>query len=131
MGTSIASRSVLTAADAIDALRDARERTVALVESVADEDLERVYSPLMSPLAWDLGHIAAYEDLWLVHRFGGRTLLREGVVDELFLTVAPKLAGGGSSPTIASGPPLPDVCELGLEWALERRGSLYLRYSLG
>jgi iron(II)-dependent oxidoreductase len=30
----------------------------------------------MSPLVWDLGHIAAYEDLWLVHRFAGEPLLR-------------------------------------------------------
>ena len=29
----------------------------------------------MSPLVWDLGHIAAYEDLWLVHRHGGEPLL--------------------------------------------------------
>jgi len=30
----------------------------------------------MSPLVWDLGHIAAYEDLWLAHRLGGMELLR-------------------------------------------------------
>src|SRR5262249_50151842 len=36
-----------------------------------------VPSPLMSPLVWDLAHIAAYEDLWLVHRYGERPLLRE------------------------------------------------------
>ena len=63
---------------------------------------------------------------------GGPTLfaelLREGTVDELFLTVAPKLAGGGTSPTIATGPALPAAGGLGLQWVLERRGSLYLRY---
>ena len=26
----------------------------------------------MSPLVWDLGHIAAFEDLWIAHRFGGQ-----------------------------------------------------------
>ncbi len=77
MGNSIASLPALTAADAIEALQDSREHTLALVESVSDEDLMRVHSPLMSPLVWDLGHIAAYEDLWLVHRFGGWPLLRE------------------------------------------------------
>ncbi len=41
-----------------------------------DEQLERVHSPIMSPLVWDLGHIAAYEDLWLAHRLGGLELLR-------------------------------------------------------
>src|SRR5438445_2618982 len=30
----------------------------------------------MSPLVWDLGHIAAYEDLWVTHRHGGLPLLR-------------------------------------------------------
>ncbi|HWC25361.1 MAG TPA: SUMF1/EgtB/PvdO family nonheme iron enzyme, partial [Solirubrobacteraceae bacterium] len=37
--------------------------------------------PLMSPLCWDLGHIAAYEDLWLVHRHGGEELLRGDLAD--------------------------------------------------
>ncbi len=63
---------------------------------------------------------------------GGPTLfgalLHEGVVDELFLTVAPKLAGGGSGPTIASGPELYPARELRLEWLLEHSESLYLRY---
>jgi iron(II)-dependent oxidoreductase len=31
-----------------------------------------VYSPILSPLAWDLGHIANFEELWLVQRVGGR-----------------------------------------------------------
>ena len=30
-----------------------------------DHDVERVTNPIMSPLVWDLAHIAAYEDLWL------------------------------------------------------------------
>ncbi len=59
-----------------DALGDARARTLALVAPFDDAELERVQHPLMSPLCWDLGHIAAYEDLWLVHRHGGEPLLR-------------------------------------------------------
>jgi iron(II)-dependent oxidoreductase len=58
------------------AMDDARRGTLALVAPLGDEDLERVHSPIMSPLAWDLGHIAAYEDLWLGHRYGGLELLR-------------------------------------------------------
>ncbi|HEU0025129.1 MAG TPA: ergothioneine biosynthesis protein EgtB [Thermoleophilaceae bacterium] len=57
-------------------LAEARERTLRLVEPVSDADLDRVHHPLMSPLAWDLGHIAAYEDLWACHRTGGLDLLR-------------------------------------------------------
>ncbi|HMD51654.1 MAG TPA: SUMF1/EgtB/PvdO family nonheme iron enzyme [Solirubrobacteraceae bacterium] len=57
-------------------LDGARRGTLALVGHLSEEDLERVHSPIMSPLVWDLGHIAAYEDLWLCHRHGGRALLR-------------------------------------------------------
>jgi iron(II)-dependent oxidoreductase len=69
------------AADVAEAFREARDRTLGLVSSVTDDDLERVHSTLMSPLVWDLGHIAAFEDLWLVHRFGGRPLLREDLAE--------------------------------------------------
>jgi gamma-glutamyl hercynylcysteine S-oxide synthase len=58
------------------AMDETREDTLALVAELDDSQLERVHSPLMSPLSWDLGHIAAYEDLWLAHRYGGLELLR-------------------------------------------------------
>jgi iron(II)-dependent oxidoreductase len=58
------------------AMDAARERTVQLVAGLSDDQLERVHSPIMSPLVWDLGHIAAYEDLWLAHRLGEMELLR-------------------------------------------------------
>jgi riboflavin-specific deaminase-like protein len=59
------------------------------------------------------------------------SLLHERLVDELFLTVAPRLSGGGSSPAITSGPELPDLLPLELLWTLERLNSLYLRYAVG
>jgi gamma-glutamyl hercynylcysteine S-oxide synthase len=61
-------------------LEEARERTLRLVEGVSGADLDRVHDPLMSPLAWDLGHIAAFEDLW-VCREAGLELLREDLAD--------------------------------------------------
>jgi iron(II)-dependent oxidoreductase len=65
----------------LDALRDTRDRTLALVAHLDDDALERVHSPLMSPLVWDLGHIAAFEDLWLAHRGGGLPLLRPDLAE--------------------------------------------------
>ena len=53
-------------------LAEARRRTHALIEPLDDEQLNRVYSPLLSPLAWDLGHIANFEELWLVQTIGER-----------------------------------------------------------
>lgn len=64
-----------------DALGEVRARSLALVAPFSHEELERVQHPLMSPLCWDLGHIAAYEDLWLVHRHGGEDLLRGDLAD--------------------------------------------------
>jgi riboflavin biosynthesis pyrimidine reductase len=65
---------------------------------------------------------------------GGPTLfgalLSEQVVDELFLTLAPSLTGGGNGPTITTGAELPEPAALRIEWALEREGALYLRYAL-
>jgi iron(II)-dependent oxidoreductase len=67
--------------DALDALTDTRSRTLALVAHLDDDVLERVHSPLMSPLVWDLGHIAAFEDLWLAHRGAGVPLLRADLAE--------------------------------------------------
>jgi gamma-glutamyl hercynylcysteine S-oxide synthase len=53
-------------------LAEARERTLLLIEPLDDDQLNRVYSPILSPLAWDLGHIANFEELWLVQTIGGR-----------------------------------------------------------
>jgi iron(II)-dependent oxidoreductase len=53
-------------------LAEARERTLLLIEPLDDGQLNRVYSPILSPLAWDLGHIANFEELWLVQNVGGR-----------------------------------------------------------
>jgi len=64
------------AAQMLQAMGAAREQTLALVADLDEQQLQRVYSPIMSPLAWDLGHIAAYEDLWLGHRYGGLELMR-------------------------------------------------------
>jgi riboflavin-specific deaminase-like protein len=49
-----------------------------------------------------------------------------GMVDDLFLTIAPKLAGG-EAPRIVEGE-LPAVAELELAWLLERDGELFARY---
>jgi 5-amino-6-(5-phosphoribosylamino)uracil reductase len=58
------------------------------------------------------------------------TLLEEGLVDELFLSVAPVLVGGTPPITIVSGPPLPAPAALELVSALEAGGHLFLRYEV-
>ena len=62
--------------DIANRLTEARHRTLRLVEPLTDEQLNRVYSPILSPLIWDLGHIANFEELWLVQRVGNLRPLR-------------------------------------------------------
>jgi len=50
----------------------------------------------------------------------------DGLVDDLFLTIAPKLSGG-EGPSILAGP-LPGIAEFGLRWLLEENGELFARY---
>src|SRR5919199_1537447 len=52
----------------VEDLAAVRRRTLDLVAHLDTTDLERQLDPILSPLVWDLAHIAAYEDLWLVHR---------------------------------------------------------------
>ncbi|TDC76811.1 ergothioneine biosynthesis protein EgtB [Streptomyces hainanensis] len=58
------------------ALETARRRTLRLTDQVTDDDLVAQHSRLMSPLVWDLAHIANQEDLWLVRTAGRRPGLR-------------------------------------------------------
>lgn len=51
-----------------------------------------------------------------------------GIVDELFLTIAPKLTGG-EAPRIVEGV-LAETAELELAWLLEQDGELFARYRL-
>jgi hypothetical protein len=58
-----------------NACKGATEATAShavLVAQLSDEDLHRQHDPLMSPILWDLGHIAAFEDLWLTRNLSGR-----------------------------------------------------------
>jgi len=51
-------------------LEAARARSLLLIDPLADDDLLRQHSPLMSPLVWDLAHVGNYEDLWLLRAVG-------------------------------------------------------------
>src|ERR1700742_293576 len=64
-----------------DVMQEVRRRTFRLVAHLDEDQLTQVHDPIMSPLAWDLGHVAAYEDLWLNHRLAGRELLRPGLAE--------------------------------------------------
>jgi gamma-glutamyl hercynylcysteine S-oxide synthase len=52
-------------------LEEARARTLLLLAPLSDADLRLQHDPLMSPLLWDLGHIAHFEELWLTRNLDG------------------------------------------------------------
>jgi riboflavin biosynthesis pyrimidine reductase len=65
---------------------------------------------------------------------GGPTLnsamLAAGVVDELFLTIAPQITGEPGAIRIVEGGGLPDPIRARPVWVLRARGELFLRYAL-
>jgi iron(II)-dependent oxidoreductase len=76
-----AAAEALRTQEALRDLAEARRATQALLAHLGDATLEHAHSPIMSPLVWDLAHIAAYEDLWLAHRHGGLELLRPDLAE--------------------------------------------------
>ena len=96
------------------------DRKLVVVESSGGERVD---------LAELLGSLRS-EGVRAVMCEGGPTLhaslQARGLVDELFLTIAPKLSGG-SGPRILEGA-LPEVVEMELAWLLEEDGELFARY---
>jgi riboflavin biosynthesis pyrimidine reductase len=58
-----------------------------------------------------------------------RGLLASGMVDELFLTLAPVVTGPGER-SLLEGPALPAAVDLRLLWLLESDGNLFARYAV-
>ncbi|MGC9221178.1 MAG: ergothioneine biosynthesis protein EgtB [Solirubrobacteraceae bacterium] len=52
------------------ALADTRSRTLGLVGGLDSTTLETVHSTLLSPLVWDLAHVACFEDEWMARAAG-------------------------------------------------------------
>src|SRR3954447_6797366 len=78
-----------------EVLAEARERTLALVEGVDEADLNRVHDPLNSPLVWDLGHIAAFEALWLCRNQAGVQPLHPELLEVYDACETPRAERGG------------------------------------
>lgn len=81
-------------------------------------------------LAEALRHLRQERGVRAVLSEGGPRLHAElqatGLVDDLFLTIAPKLVGG-EAPRIVEGT-LPGIAPLELAWLLEEDGELFARY---
>lgn len=66
-----------TASQIEQLLTKVRNRTELLLSTVSEEQATTQHSPLMSPLVWDLGHVAAFETLWLQDQLAGEIAFAE------------------------------------------------------
>lgn len=71
-----------------------RTRTLALFAPLGHEHLVRQPDVLLSPPLWDLGHIAAYEELWLARRLGGHASLHPELKDVYDASETPRRERG-------------------------------------
>lgn len=63
----------------ISALREARERTLALVADLTDEQLLGPRLGIVNPLRWELGHVAWFQEFWMLrHLRGAPPILTHG-----------------------------------------------------
>lgn len=136
----VVSRTLSVPAD-VPLLQDPDSRVLIVTESDAElegcaADVRYLRPPAGERL--DLGAILARlgdeHGLRSVLCEGGpglnASLLPAGLVDELFLSVAPLLAGGGDALTIVSGAALRPAVDLDLVWLLESEGHLLARYAV-
>ena len=65
-------RRITSRAEIAALLREARARTLQLIETVSENDLRAQHDPLMGPILWDLGHIGHFEELWLDRNLDGK-----------------------------------------------------------
>jgi riboflavin-specific deaminase-like protein len=92
--------------------------------------VELVRHPGAVNLAEALGYLRRERGIRALLSEGGphlhEQMQADGLVDDLFLTIAPKLSGG-EAPRILEGP-LPGIIDFELTWLLEEDGELFARY---
>lgn len=64
------------AAELIAQLREARARTLALVEDLAERDWLGPRLAIVNPTRWELGHVAWFQEKWCLRHLRGRASLR-------------------------------------------------------
>lgn len=62
-------------------LAHTRARTLGLYAPLSEYELKAPRDSCLGPMLWDLGHIGAFEELWIVHKAGGQPLERPERLD--------------------------------------------------
>jgi iron(II)-dependent oxidoreductase len=66
----------LSAAQLASWVAEARQRTWELVADLTDEQLRGPRLPIVNPLLWEIGHVAWFQEKWVLRRAAGRAPLR-------------------------------------------------------
>jgi iron(II)-dependent oxidoreductase len=77
MTTSFKSSSTSTL-DLIEALQEARERTLELIEDLNDGQLMGPRLRIVNPLRWEIGHVAWFQEFWILRHVGGLPAILTG-----------------------------------------------------
>jgi iron(II)-dependent oxidoreductase len=79
----LTAQSRVTNAQLIEALKEARARTVELVFDLSEEQLIGPRLQIVNPLLWEIGHLAWFQEFWVLRHLGGRPpILKQG--DKLY-----------------------------------------------
>src|SRR5258708_68989 len=62
----------------IELLKEARERTLALVEDLDDDQMIGPRLSIVNPLRWEIGHIAWFQEYWVLRHLNHRVPILEG-----------------------------------------------------
>jgi iron(II)-dependent oxidoreductase len=71
-------------------LEDVRGRTLSLIAGLDWETLKRQHIPILSPMVWDLGHLANFEEQWLCEQVGGHSPLESGLASMFDAVLNPR-----------------------------------------
>jgi iron(II)-dependent oxidoreductase len=78
-----ASQTQLNISELLDSLREARQRTLTLISDLTDEQLIGPHLTIVNPLRWEIGHLAWFQEYWLLRHLGGEPpILADG--DKLY-----------------------------------------------
>src|SRR4051794_11610492 len=63
--------------DLVTELRDARARTLAVTSDLVDAEWMGKKLAIVNPIRWELGHVAWFQERWILRHARGRAPLRE------------------------------------------------------
>lgn len=75
--------SFFTTSEISEWVRDARQRTFDLIADLTDEDLRVPYLPILNPFLWEIGHVAWFQERWILRHVGKKKTSFENA-DEFF-----------------------------------------------